>query len=542
MGVQWFDRETLAKVVRFYVRETDVVLDIGCGIKPQEFFKPRLHILCEPCQEYVSVLRQKFPDSPDRFILMSTAEDLVRLLPDRSVDTVFLLDIIEHLEKGEGKNLLSECERVARHQVILFTPLGFVAQEHQPGGRDAWGLRGGAWQVHVSGWEPQDFDSSWEILGAQEYHLTDAMGHPLIPPAGAFWAIKTMRAAQQGSCAEMEVPRVSIVTPTYNRANYLEETIQSVITQDYPRIEYIVLDDGSTDNTRSVLEKYTGRIIWESHPNMGEARTVNKGVAMAHGDILMVVNSDDPLLPGAVSSAVELLQGNPDVLVAYPDWDYIDAGSKVVGHIQVPEHDYLFMLCHHHCSVGPGAAIRRTGFHAVGGRDPEFRFVSDFDFWLRLGLHGRFKRIPRTLATFRVHQESASVGGRGRKMAEEHIRLIRKYYALPNLPREVLRVRRRAFAWAYYIAGVTAGEDVSTARRCYARALLYHPWSLRVRWKHMAWATAPRWTKNLLAAGWLRSALLRAVCRRCVAEVLRVRWVLCRGSRQAGNGPRPGGK
>src|SRR5688572_11108874 len=119
------------------------------------------------------------------------------------------------------------------------------------------------------------------------------------------------------------LPLVTIITPAYNRASFMDETIQSVLSQDYPHIEYVVLDDGSTDNTLQVLEKYRSRIILESHPNMGETRTVNKGLSMAKGAIVSIVNSDDPLLPGAVRTSVAVLQEHPDALAAYPDWNEI---------------------------------------------------------------------------------------------------------------------------------------------------------------------------------------------------------------------------
>ena len=137
------------------------------------------------------------------------------------------------------------------------------------------------------------------------------------------------------------LPLVTIITPAYNRAGYLDETIQSILNSDYPNIEYIVLDDGSKDNTREVLGKYKGRIVWETHPNMGETRTVNKGLNMAHGEIIAVINSDDPLLPGAISAAVAFMQSRPDILVAYPDWDFLDRDSKVTGHHQVPDYNYV---------------------------------------------------------------------------------------------------------------------------------------------------------------------------------------------------------
>jgi glycosyltransferase involved in cell wall biosynthesis len=271
------------------------------------------------------------------------------------------------------------------------------------------------------------------------------------------------------------LPLVSIITPAYNRASYLDETIQSILEQDYPRIEYIVLDDGSTDNTREVLGKYTGQVIWETHPNMGETRTVNKGLAMARGDIVAVVNSDDPLLPGAVSEAVTFMQSHPDVLVAYPDWEKIGPSSEVIEHVRLPEHDYLYMLRRQLCIVGPGAFMRRRAFELAGMRDPEFKYVADFEFWLRLGLYGRFARIPQTLATFRVHHDSASVSHKGIAMADEHIRLIKKFYSSPSLPLEVRKVRGEAFAWAHLEAAYWCGASRWRTRKYYIRALRYHP-------------------------------------------------------------------
>lgn len=272
-----------------------------------------------------------------------------------------------------------------------------------------------------------------------------------------------------------ELPLVSIITPAYNRASYLDETIQSILGQDYPRIEYIVLDDGSTDNTREVLAKYSGRLVWETHPNMGETRTVNKGLSMAQGDIVAVVNSDDPLLPGAVSEAVTFMQSHPDVLVAYPDWEKIGPSSEVIEHVRLPEHDYLYMLRRQLCIVGPGAFIRRRAFELAGMRDPEYKYVADLEYWLRLGLYGKCARIPKTLATFRVHPDSASVSHKGVAMADEHVRLIEKFYSRPGLPLEVRKVRGEAFAWAHYEAAYACGSARIAASGHYLKAMLYHP-------------------------------------------------------------------
>jgi glycosyltransferase involved in cell wall biosynthesis len=273
------------------------------------------------------------------------------------------------------------------------------------------------------------------------------------------------------------LPLVSIITPTYNRASYLDETIQSVLAQDYPKFEYIILDDGSTDNTGRVLEKYTGKVICETHPNMGETRTVNKGCGMAQGEIICIVNSDDPLLQNAISTAVAFIQSHPDILVAYPDWACIGPDSQVIQYVHVPEYNYLYMLRCHQCIVGPGAFMRRKAFMLAGVRDPDFRYVADFEYWLRLGLYGAFAHIPKTLATFRVHPDSASFSHRGAAMADEHIRMMQKFYSLPNLPSQVFEVRAEAFSWAHYVAAGRCESVRKVARKHYLKSVQYYPLS-----------------------------------------------------------------
>jgi len=504
-------------VVGYRVSETEVVLDIGCGIKPQTFFKPRLHICCEPHDEYVAQLRKEHAGSPGIAIIQCTAQRAAGMLRDKSVDSVFLLDLIEHLDKEDGKRLLMECERIARKEIVVFTPLGFCPQEYQSGETDAWGFHGGAWQTHRSGWMPDDFDESWGILASREYHVVNGKGERVDPPIGALWAFKTFGDGAHHRNAIEALPLVSVVTPAYNRASYLDETIQSVLSQGYPHIEYIVLDDGSKDNTREVLEKYTGRIVWETHPNMGETRTVNKGFAMAHGEIVVVVNSDDPLLPGAVSAAVAFMQSHPDILVAYPDWNYIGPNSEVTGHIQVREYDYLYMLRHHLCIPGPGAFIRRKAFELTGPRDTDFRYVADFEYWLRLGLYGKFARIPKTLATFRVHPDSASISSKGLPMAEEHIRLMDKLFSRFDLPPAVTSARSAAYGSAHLIAAIVCGAERKEAAKHVYRAARYGPRGLFIRWELIVPALLPLSVqavlRRILHDGWAVMVQIRRIGR-----------------------------
>ncbi len=192
MSIEWLDKDELLSVAIKQLQDVEVVLDIGCGIMPQKFLRPLVHICCEPFGQYVEVLQTKTKDEYDRTYVIINAgwADAVRLFPPKSVDTVFLVDVIEHLQKEEALGLLKATEIIARRQIAVFTPLGFMPQQH-PDGKDAWGLSGAQWQEHKSGWHPEDFDESWNIYAVRNYHSMDNMGRRLESPFGAMWAFKT---------------------------------------------------------------------------------------------------------------------------------------------------------------------------------------------------------------------------------------------------------------------------------------------------------------------------------------------------------------
>ncbi len=308
-----------------------------------------------------------------------------------------------------------------------------------------------------------------------------------------------------------DLPLVTIITPTYNRAGYLDETIRSVLTQDYPRIEYLVLDDGSTDNTKSVLARYEGRLVWKSHSNVGEAITVNQGFGMARGEIIAVVNSDDPLLPGAVSTAVQFLGAHPEVLVAYPDWVRIDPHSNQLGQVRVPEYDFAYMVSHHHCLAGPGAFFRRKVLELVRGRDPKYRYVGDFAFWLQAGLHGTFARIPRPLATFREHTDSSTTAARGIAMANEHVGLMREFFAQPSLPRHIRKLRRQALSWAHFVAAISCGGSPGTRLKHSLLFAAWYPPSVLEHWRNTRRSAPAGKSATIHAIGHFFSRLSKGV-------------------------------
>ena len=203
MTVRWFEYRDALPAVVTALRRAEVIVDIGCGIQPQDYLVPRVHICCEPFYQYVDRLKELIVAGSDRkfrdrhyVILHAKWDEALKLLPAKSVDTVFALDVIEHLTKPEGHRLLTEANRIARSQIVLFTPLGFVLQETQHGGKDAWGMDGAEWQAHCSGWTPEDFDDSWDVYASRDFHRTNNLGQPLREPFGAIFAIRNIRDAQ----------------------------------------------------------------------------------------------------------------------------------------------------------------------------------------------------------------------------------------------------------------------------------------------------------------------------------------------------------
>ena len=239
--------------------------------------------------------------------------------------------------------------------------------------------------------------------------------------------------------------------PAYNLSHYLDEAIQSVLNQDYHNIELIVLDDGSTDDTRRVLEKYNGRFYWESQKNMGQVNTLNKGWQMAKGEILGFISADDALLPGAVSKIVACLKANPDAVLAYCDFNLIDADSRVIRRVRTSEVSYDDMVAKFTCPPGPGALFQRSAFEAVGLWDNSLKIMLDYDYWLKLGLKGRFVRVPEVLAQYRVHDSSQTFAGVDESKAREPVLIISRLFDTQPLPQRLLSRKSEALSNAYLV-------------------------------------------------------------------------------------------
>jgi glycosyltransferase involved in cell wall biosynthesis len=203
---------------------------------------------------------------------------------------------------------------------------------------------------------------------------------------------------------------VSIITPSFNQARYLEATLNSVLGQDYPDIEYIVIDGGSSDGSREILERYASRLAyWVSEPDHGQTDALNKGFARAHGEILAWINSDDTYQPGALAQAVAYLQGHPEVGMVYGDASYIDAAGRVIGRFPAAQTDYR-RLRQGYVHIPQQASFFRADLWCkVAPLDASFFFAMDYDLWVRLARLAPLVYVPRLWANFRLHGDAKTI-------------------------------------------------------------------------------------------------------------------------------------
>ncbi len=209
----------------------------------------------------------------------------------------------------------------------------------------------------------------------------------------------------------VELPLVSVITPSYNQARFLEATIRSVLEQDYPRIEYFILDGGSTDGSLDIIKKYAPRLAgWVSEKDEGQTDAINKGFARATGEILAWLNSDDTYEPGAVREAVEFLRGRPEVGMVYGEANYIDENGRVIGRFPAAQTDYT-RLRRGYVHIPQQASFWRADlWKKIGPLDPSFYFAMDYDLWVRLARISTLQYLPgQVWANFRLHAGGKSV-------------------------------------------------------------------------------------------------------------------------------------
>jgi len=247
--------------------------------------------------------------------------------------------------------------------------------------------------------------------------------------------------------------RISVITPVYNGEKYIEETVLSVLDAiGDSNIEYLVVDDGSNDQTLEILSNFSNRIKIISKPNGGESSAVNKGIENASGEFLLVVSADDPLFTSEIFDGVpEYFDQHKELQVWYPDWQMINASGEILKRVIVPEYSEERLIGRFLCLPGPGAFFRKSSALSIDGRREKWKYVGDYDFWLRISRLGTLERRPEVLAQWRFHDESASIGQRGFRMFDERISVIEEFvndYEIEN------KMKRMARAHALYFASL----------------------------------------------------------------------------------------
>ena len=275
------------------------------------------------------------------------------------------------------------------------------------------------------------------------------------------------------------LPTLSVVTPAYNQAQFLRDTIESVLSQDYPNIEYVVLDDGSTDETPKILAEYGDRFVWETQPNMGQTPTINKGWAMTSGEFITWLNSDDTFYnPTSVSEALKYLIDDPSIGIIFADSMFTEAdGTELEPTRPIRDFTYRKMVLNCENSISqPSAFIRREIVDKVGALDPKYYYFMDWDFWLRAGIYYKIEHVEAIWSTYRLHSESKTVA-QSRRAAPELMYMYEKYFRRDDVPAEIQAAKKEAMMNMCFTSGgyYLKGGDNENAAKMAAKAFGYNP-------------------------------------------------------------------
>jgi len=225
-------------------------------------------------------------------------------------------------------------------------------------------------------------------------------------------------------------PKISIVTPSLNQGQFIEETIRSVLLQGYPNLEYIIIDGGSTDETIEIIRKYEKWLaLWVTEPDRGQSHAINKGFNQSEGRIIAWINSDDFYLKGTFRKAVEFFSKSSDIDMIFGECHAVNEKYEVVKIREVPNEFDVNRLIAKDCFINqPATFFKRTIFKEVGGLDESLEFSMDYDLWIRIGLKCKVKRIDAYLSYFRQHPNAKTTRKSNNPIQYHENMKIRKKY------------------------------------------------------------------------------------------------------------------
>ncbi len=286
-------------------------------------------------------------------------------------------------------------------------------------------------------------------------------------------------------------PLVSVVTPSYNQAAYLEATLRSVLEQDYPAIEYLVVDGGSRDGSQEIIQRYAQRLAWwVSEKDSGQAEAINKGFARASGEFVAWLNSDDLYLPGAVSAAVQAFAQNPAAGMVFGDVVSIDAAGQAINVMRCGDYG-LDDLLQYKIISQPAVFMRRAVLEQAGYLDLQRHYMLDHHLWLRIAQLAPLRHVPANWAAARFHENAKNVS-QAAGFAREALELLDWIAAQPGLQEPYRRLKPRILAGAQRINAfylLDAGQP-RAALAAYLHSLALYPPLALPEWRRILYAAA----------------------------------------------------
>ena len=243
---------------------------------------------------------------------------------------------------------------------------------------------------------------------------------------------------------DLSWPKISVVTPSYNQAEFLERTILSVLNQNYPNLEYIIIDGGSKDGSVEIIRKYEKYLTyWISEKDNGQADAIRKGFNLSTGEILAWLNSDDTYLPETFLKVTEIFQKNPKADFIFGNIYHVDEKDHRIGELRFIKFDFPTLIYEGGNLHQTGAFWTREIYDKVGGINPKYRFCMDFDFFCRIAEKGNLVFIKDHLANFRIHKDAKSSTPSWLTMASTEHEDIKKRYLPKNISNLHLKYRRK---------------------------------------------------------------------------------------------------
>lgn len=290
-------------------------------------------------------------------------------------------------------------------------------------------------------------------------------------------------------------PRVSIVTPSYNQGQFIEETIRSVLLQGYPDLEYIIIDGGSTDGSVDIIRKYEPWLAyWVSEPDRGQVHAINKGFQRATGEILAWLNSDDVYCPGSLEAVAQTLTQHPQAAILCGACVLVDGDGHTIGTKGPREFTPEHFLQGGGVPGQPAVFFRRSVLERVGGLNENLHYVLDWEFWLRISLQYPPKsmvQVDRLLAQARIWAQAKTTTA-GMKGIEERQRILSQLFSDARLPDHLRRLQSIAHSDLHWRWAFLRWDEASylLALRHMLQAVWEHPrpWIYARKLYHLAWA------------------------------------------------------